>query len=105
MNQQTLADALGLTFQQVQKYEGGANRVSASRLKEMADILNVPIGYFFRGIGESDDPAEKKLRQRLIDDPSGVAELIRCYYTMPKDVREKYLALVQAISRASSSGR
>jgi hypothetical protein len=47
MNQETLANALGLTFQQVQKYEGGANRVSASRLSAMADILGVPISYFF----------------------------------------------------------
>ena len=47
MNQETLANALGLTFQQVQKYEGGANRVSASRLSAMADILGVPISFFF----------------------------------------------------------
>jgi ribosome-binding protein aMBF1 (putative translation factor) len=45
MNQETLANALGLTFQQVQKYEGGANRVSASRLSAMAEILGVPISY------------------------------------------------------------
>src|SRR6185312_16506563 len=43
MNQETLANALGLTFQQVQKYEGGANRVSASRLKQVSEILDVPI--------------------------------------------------------------
>ena len=47
MNQQALADALDLTFQQVQKYEHGANRVSASRLAAMAKILAVPISYFF----------------------------------------------------------
>ena len=46
MNQETLANALGLTFQQVKKYEGGANRVSASRLSAMADILGVPISFF-----------------------------------------------------------
>ena len=47
MNQETLANALDLTFQQVQKYEAGANRVSASRLAAMAEILGVPISYFF----------------------------------------------------------
>src|SRR6059058_5721949 len=47
MNQETLARALGLTFQQVQKYEGGANRVSASRLSQIAEILSVPISHFF----------------------------------------------------------
>src|SRR5580704_10009108 len=54
MNQETLATALGLTFQQVQKYEGGANRVSASRLSAMADILDVPISYFFSDL-QTDD--------------------------------------------------
>src|SRR5712675_3034312 len=47
MNQETLARALGLTFQQVQKYEGGANRVSASRLSQIAEVLGVTIAYFF----------------------------------------------------------
>ena len=54
MNQETLANALGLTFQQVQKYEGGANRVSASRLSAMADILSVPISYFFGDLRPDD---------------------------------------------------
>src|SRR5215218_2507152 len=47
INQETLANALGLTFQQVQKYEGGANRVSASRLAQMAEVLGVSVSYFF----------------------------------------------------------
>ena len=54
MNQETLANALGLTFQQVQKYEGGANRVSASRLSAMAEILGVPISYFFGNLQQED---------------------------------------------------
>jgi len=47
MTQERLADGLNLTFQQVQKYEKGANRVGASRLQQIASILNVPISYFF----------------------------------------------------------
>lgn len=47
LTQEKLADALGLTFQQVQKYEKGANRVGASRLFDLARVLEVPIGYFF----------------------------------------------------------
>lgn len=47
MSQEKLADALGLTFQQVQKYEKGANRVGASRLFDLARVLEVPVGYFF----------------------------------------------------------
>ena len=49
MSQEKLGDALGLTFQQVQKYENGANRVSASRLQHISDILRVPVPFFFEG--------------------------------------------------------
>jgi transcriptional regulator with XRE-family HTH domain len=49
MSQEKLGDALGLTFQQVQKYEKGENRVSASRLQHISDILGVPVPFFFEG--------------------------------------------------------
>ena len=49
MSQTKLADAVGLTFQQIQKYEKGTNRISASRLQEFAGILQVPVGFFFEG--------------------------------------------------------
>jgi transcriptional regulator with XRE-family HTH domain len=62
MNQQALADALDLTFQQVQKYEHGATRVSASRLAAMATILAVPISYFFADL--QSDGAEPRSRTR-----------------------------------------
>ena len=68
MNQETLANALGLTFQQVQKYEGGANRVSASRLSAMAEILGVPISYFFGDLQQEDtdlSPEDKRWREQL----------------------------------------
>ena len=54
MSQETLADAVGLTFQQVQKYERGSNRVSASRLYQFSKILDVPVAYFFEKYGEGD---------------------------------------------------
>ena len=52
-SQDRLASAVGLTFQQVQKYERGRNRIGASRLFEFARILDVPVGYFFEDMGES----------------------------------------------------
>src|SRR5260370_6511970 len=63
MNQDTLANALGLTFQQVQKYEGGANRVSASRLSARAEILGVPISYFFGDLRPDDTEISPEDRQ------------------------------------------
>lgn len=55
MSQQSLGEAVGITFQQVQKYERGTNRVSASKLFEIARTLNVSPSYFFNGLDQSDD--------------------------------------------------
>src|SRR5580704_8850837 len=52
MSQERLGDMLGLTFQQVQKYEKGVNRIGAGRLFEVARILGVPIDFFYEGVGE-----------------------------------------------------
>jgi transcriptional regulator with XRE-family HTH domain len=51
LSQSGLAEGIGLTFQQVQKYEKGANRVSAGRLQQIADLLNVPVTFFYSGMG------------------------------------------------------
>jgi transcriptional regulator with XRE-family HTH domain len=99
MNQETLANALGLTFQQVQKYEGGANRVSASRLSAVADILGVPISFFFSDLrldDETETPAEQVSRERM-ERPETI-ELIRLYYAIPDgNVRYQFLLMVKAI--------
>src|SRR5450755_4457071 len=55
MSQSKLADALGLTFQQVQKYEKGSNRISASRLQHLSQILEVPVPFFFEGAPVASD--------------------------------------------------
>jgi transcriptional regulator with XRE-family HTH domain len=71
MSQTTLGNALGLTFQQVQKYERGTNRISASRLQQISHILQVPVSFFFEGAPGPPGPSRKKcgavaeLRQRL----------------------------------------
>src|SRR5580698_6276938 len=57
MSQEKLGEALGLTFQQVQKYEKGTNRIGASRLQQISRTLNVPPAFFFDGAPLSDDPA------------------------------------------------
>ena len=53
MSQEKLGDALGLTFQQVQKYEKGTNRIGASRLQQISGILSVPVSFFFEGAPHS----------------------------------------------------
>src|SRR5438105_10551504 len=82
MNQDTLANAVGLTFQQVQKYESGANRVSASRLFEIAEVLGVTPEYFFDGLSFDDDadqtPDDQRVRE-MMQRPEAI-ELVRVYY-------------------------
>ena len=103
MNQETLANALGLTFQQVQKYEGGANRVSASRLSAMADILGVPIAFFFSDLQADDSPAsaeERQARERM-ERPETI-ELVRLYYEIRDSaVRQQFLEMVKAVAAAA----
>jgi transcriptional regulator with XRE-family HTH domain len=56
MSQEKLGDALGLTFQQVQKYEKGTNRIGASRLQQISDVLQVPVAFFFEGMPNASAP-------------------------------------------------
>lgn len=65
LSQEKLGQELGLTFQQVQKYERGVNRVSAGRLFEISQVMDVPVSYFFDGIAEIAELAE---RQGKIED-------------------------------------
>jgi len=105
MNQETLANALGLTFQQVQKYEGGANRVSASRLSAMADILGVPIAFFFGDLQSDADKgsaAEQEARERM-ERPETI-ELVRLYYAITDQrVRQQFLEMVKVVAESSKS--
>ena len=59
LTQEQLADALDVSYQQIQKYETGANRVSAGRILEIARKLGVDVGYFFEGLSDDDDPARR----------------------------------------------
>jgi transcriptional regulator with XRE-family HTH domain len=104
MNQETLATRLGLTFQQVQKYEMGANRVSASRLSDVADVLGVPVAYFFGGMvaDEAALTAEEQQTRDVMRRPETI-DLVRFYYAILDDhVRKQFLALVKAIASTRS---
>jgi transcriptional regulator with XRE-family HTH domain len=105
MNQETLANALGLTFQQVQKYEGGANRVSASRLAQMADVLGVPVAYFFDDLeAAGEDAAADHDHRELMQRPEAI-ELIRWYYAIPDAaVRQQFLDMVKAVAQTRARG-
>jgi transcriptional regulator with XRE-family HTH domain len=101
MNQETLARALGLTFQQIQKYEGGANRISASRLSQIANVLDVPISYFFTGLeaGEGEVGARELATRERMQRPEAI-ELIRAYYAIADQrIRNQFLDMIKAVAQ------
>jgi transcriptional regulator with XRE-family HTH domain len=97
--------ALDLTFQQLQKYESGANRVSASRLWQIATILDVPVSFFFADMPGADRPqtAEEKASRERMTRPETI-ELIRLYWTISDpEVRRQFLNLIKATARTAES--
>ena len=102
MSQEKLGDALGLTFQQVQKYEGGANRISASRLSQIAEVLGVPIAYFFSDLSSGGaPPTEHELESRERLQRPETIELIRSYYAIDDSAtRRQFLDMVKAVAQS-----
>lgn len=100
MTQQSLAEAVGLRFQQIQKYECGANRVTASRLYQLASALNVPATYFFEGLPESAGNVGDTESSNIPSDvmaQSETIELIRAYYQLGERPRRKLLDLAKSL--------
>lgn len=93
MTQGELAEKLGIRFQQIQKYESGSNRVSASRLWDMAQALEVPVAYFFQGL-DPDDPIDEDERQQAVN-------LVRFYRSMPNAERLKLREMASQITEPS----
>ena len=100
MTQQKLAELVGIKFQQIQKYETGANRVSASRLWDIADALGVPVSFFFEGLNAeevADGPAVDGLPADLMADKEAM-ELVRSYYAIPENQRRRLFELARVLS-------
>lgn len=101
ISQERLAEALGLTFQQVQKYERAANRVSASKLFEIARALNASVAYFYEGLAAGDEieaPSAPNLEAHAFLLTSEGAELATLFPKLGRSrVRRKVLELVRAI--------
>lgn len=101
MTQQQLAEKVGIKFQQIQKYETGANRVSASRLWDIADALDVAVSFFFEGIEEGavDSVAGgiENLPADLMGDKEAL-DLVRSYYAIPEAQRRRLFELARVLS-------
>jgi transcriptional regulator with XRE-family HTH domain len=105
LTQEKLGGAIGLTFQQVQKYERGANRLGASRLQELAEVLDVPVAFFFddtdpvhapamlRGLSQN-EAAEADPLQR-----EETGELVTSYYAIAEPIiRRRFFQLAKALA-------
>lgn len=107
-SQQQLGDAVGLTFQQVQKYERGANRISASRLYRLARLLGVQVSYFFEGLppdgpvcmAATGMPEDRQDAEEVgsILKKRETLELVRAYYGAPRDARRRILDLAVTLA-------
>lgn len=90
LSQSNLADKVGLTFQQIQKYERGTNRISASRLWQLGEVLGVPISWFFEELTEgasTSDPIASKTE---------TLKLARYFFACPPTVRKQLAGLIKA---------
>ena len=111
MSQEKLGEALGLTFQQVQKYERGANRIGASRLHHISEVLDVPISYFFEDLSPTYSKKRGKIgleeaQAEYEHDPMAkreTLELVRSYYKIkdPK-IRRRVFELTKQLGKSFS---
>ena len=111
MSQETLGEALGLTFQQVQKYEKGTNRIGASRLWQIAETLGIPVESFYEGLqggsgaaASLSDSAEHAFMSEFIATSDGIA-LARAWPQLGSKLRRSLVDLVEQIAEREKGSR
>ncbi len=104
VTQQQLAEKVGIKFQQIQKYETGANRVSASRLWDIAEALDVDVSFFFSGMEGAEEEGEalsgsapSAVPSDLLNDKEAL-DLVRSYYAIPEEQRRRLFDLARVLS-------
>lgn len=107
LSQEKLAEAVGVSFQQIQKYENGSNRVGARRLFDLGQVLSVPVEWFFEGFsGEVPTGAMvAEQTQNLSEDTftrKETIDLLKAYYQLPESVRKHVLAMVKSMKTDSA---
>jgi len=102
MTQQQLAEQVGIKFQQIQKYETGMNRVSASRLWDISEALDVPVSFFFEGIEQHPavEGGSSSVPRDIMADKEAL-ELVRSYYAIPENQRRRLFELARVLSDAA----
>ena len=101
LTQHQLANACGVRFQQIQKYECAANRMSAARVWQLSQVLEVPISYFYEGLGSQRGgevrPRENGEAQREVYTRKETRDLIRAYYSLSERPRRRLLDLAKSL--------
>ncbi|PVA09211.1 transcriptional regulator [Pelagivirga sediminicola] len=102
MTQQQLAESVGIKFQQIQKYETGANRVSASRLWDIAAAMGVDVAFFFEGMQAAPSSGDQIAAPKgspadLLGDKEAL-DLVRSYYAIPENQRRRLFDLARVLS-------
>ncbi len=112
LTQQQVAEGVGIRFQQIQKYECGANRISAARLWQLAQVLDVPVNYFYDGLTETpmrrerDGMGESRGMDARPTDPAAGKEtqdLIRAYQNLGERPRRRLLDLARSLNTESAA--
>jgi transcriptional regulator with XRE-family HTH domain len=115
LSQEKLGEAVGLTFQQIQKYERGANRIGASRLFEFSRILDVPVSFFFDDMAERTKPSDAAGNLAFSDQPQAplepdpltrreTLELVRAYYRISDPhVRKRLFELAKSLGTSEGA--
>ena len=101
ISQSELADKIGVTFQQVQKYEKGVNRVGAARLQQIATALDVPVTFFFDddGLGKRASDGKREVESLLFLDSSFSLRLLRAYASVKNQkVQRQFVSLIESIA-------
>ena len=99
LTQTKVAHAINVTFQQIQKYETGMNRVSASRLWDIAHALDVSVPFFFEGMDQAApvSDSESAMPKDILGDKEAL-ELLRSYYAIPENQRRRLFDLARVLS-------
>ena len=97
LSQQSLAEAAGVTFQQIQKYECGANRISAARLWQLAEALESPVSYFYDGLEEAIERKEAASQGGEMFSRKETLDLIQAYYQLGERPRRRLLDLAKSL--------
>ena len=104
-SQTELADAIGVTFQQVQKYEKGVNRIGSGRLYRIADKLKVPVTFFYEGVAGPKKVADNINEGLEFVRTAGTLRLLRAFEKMDRRAQEHFLALIEIMTSGRKASR